>query len=109
MGRLRGVLQKLGQERQQNRGDETRNGQRQAADSTGQFAHFRRLGGADDMGGGAEGHTLGNGVGQPEEPEQRYTQYIGDDSGENDGGGSDGGNTRLCGLARLPKSNRKRL
>lgn len=61
----------LRQKRQQYAGDDAGDGQRQTADRTGKLAQLHGLGGADDVGGGAEGYTLCNFVIDAEKLAQR--------------------------------------
>ena len=85
-------LQELSQEGQQNGGDKSGDGQGKAADRAGQLTHFRCLGGADHVGCGAEGNTLGNLILQPEQPAQERANDIAENAGDSDGSGGDGAN-----------------
>ena len=56
------ILQVLGQEGQEHHGEKARDGEGEAADGA---CHFRQLygsGGANDVGGSAEGYALGDGA-----------------------------------------------
>ena len=83
-------LYKLCKERHEHGGDDAGDGQGQTADRTGQLAHFGGLGGADDVGGGAEGNALSHFTANPEEPAQSGACHIAENAGDDDGGGGDG-------------------
>ena len=87
---------KIHKDRAEDGGENTGHGDGQAAHGTLDLAHLESLAGADGMGGGADAHTLGDGVGDVEDLADRLGQQVARDAGEDDDGTGKG-----CDAAQL--------
>ena len=84
------ILQKLCAERENHDRDQTSQCQGEAGDCAGKLVHLGGLCRTDDMGGGAEGNTLGNGVADFEKLAQVRTGGVTENTGDRDGESGNG-------------------
>ena len=71
-------------------GDKACDHQRETADGTGQLAELIGFGSADDMGGGAVSHALGDLTADAEDAAEQRACDVAENAGDNDDGGGDG-------------------
>ena len=81
------------QNRQDQRGHQSRHHQRQTAYRTAQGADLICLGGTDHMGAGTESYALGDLVGDAEPFTELFAEHVAADAGDGNAQGGDGGGT----------------